>query len=54
MIRKKQFFFKLFSCCYQVQNGLVYMFKGGKNLPSGNITDDCPLGDFLPCPQAHV
>ena len=30
------------------------MFKGGKYLPSGNITDVCPLDDFLPCPQAHV
>ena len=39
---------------WKVQDGLIYMFKGGKNLPSGNITDKCPLGSVLPCPQAHV
>ena len=33
---------------------MIYMFKGGKNLPMGNVTDDCPIEDFSPCPQAHV
>ena len=38
----------------QVQDGIVFKFRGGVNLPSTNITDQCPVGDVTPCPDRHA
>lgn len=37
-----------------MQDGIVYRFKGGANLPIGNFTDDCPATELTPCPDRKV
>lgn len=37
-----------------VQEGAVYMFKGGQHFPYQNVTDECPVVDITPCPGRHA
>ena len=39
---------------FLVQEGAVYMFKGGENFPYHNVTDECPAVDITPCPERHA
>lgn len=37
-----------------VQEGIVFMFKGGSNFPTGNFTDECFVTDLTPCPLSKA
>lgn len=49
--RKTNFFIVNLFCLFViVQDGVMYRFKGGEELPKGNVTDQCPPTDLTPCP----